>query len=102
MCYNVIKIKKGIDTMNLNISGTVREMSDDELTLARCQLENALATLNQENDRRRELRKAEAWRNVVRAINDYTAEFGAIQVETSTCWWALTGYETVGYFEAYD
>ena len=88
--------------MNLNISGMVCEMSDDDLTLIRCQLENALATLNKENDRRRELRKAEAWKNVVKAINDYTAEFGAIQVETSTSWWALTGYETVGYFEAFD
>ena len=88
--------------MNINISGMVCQMSDDDLTLARCQLENALATLNQENDRRCELRKTEAWKNVVRAINDYTAEFGAIQVETSTCWWTLTGYETAGYFEAYD
>lgn len=88
--------------MNLNINGAVNEMSDDTLTLVRNRLENALSIINAENDRRRELRKAEAWRNVVRALNDYTAEFGAIQVETSTCWWALTGYETVGYFEAYD
>ncbi len=88
--------------MNLNIGGMVCQMSDDELTLARYQLEDALMVLNQENDRRRELRKVEAWKNVVRAINDYTAEFGAIQVETSTSWWALTGYETVGYFEAFD
>lgn len=88
--------------MNINISEMVCQMSDDDLTLARCQLENALVTLNQENDRRRELRKAEAWKNVVRAINDYTAEFGTIQVETSTTWWALTGYESIGLFEAYD
>ena len=88
--------------MDINISGMVCEMSDDDLTLARYQLENALATLNRENDRRRELRKAEAWKNVVRAINDYTAEFGAIQVETATSWWVLTDYETVGYFEAYE
>jgi hypothetical protein len=88
--------------MNININGAVNEMSDDALTLVRNRLENALSIINAENDRRRELRKAEAWKNVVRAINDYTAEFGAIQVETSTCWWALTGYETIGYFEAYD
>lgn len=88
--------------MNLNISEMVCEMSDDDLTLIRCQLENALTTLNQENDRRRELRKAEAWKNVVRAINNYTAEFGAIQVETATSWWVLTDYETVGYFEAFE
>lgn len=88
--------------MNLNISGMVCEMSDDDLTLVRCQLENALATLNAENDRRRELRKAEAWKNVVRAINDYTAEFGSITVETATTWWALTDYETIGVFEAYE
>lgn len=88
--------------MNININGAVNEMSDDALTLVRNRLENALSIINAENDRRRELRRAEAWKNVVRAINDYTAEFGAIQVETSTCWWALTGYETIGYFEAYD
>ena len=86
--------------MNLNISGMAYEMSDDDLTLVRCQLENALAALNQENDRRREWRQVEAWKNVVRAINDYTAEFGAIQVETVAGWWVLTDYETVGCFEA--
>lgn len=88
--------------MNININGAVNEMSDDALTLVRNRLENALAIINAENDRRRELRKAEAWRNVVKAINDYTAEFGAIEVETATSWCVLTGYETIGYFEAYD
>ena len=88
--------------MNININGAVNEMSDDALTLVRNRLENALAIINAENDRRRELRKAEAWKNVVKAINDYTAEFGAIQVETATSWWALTDYKTVGYFEAYE
>lgn len=87
---------------NINIGGMVCEMSDDDLTLARYQLENALVTLNRENDRRRKLRQADAWKNVVRAINDYTAEFGAIQVETATSWWVLTDYETIGVFEAYD
>lgn len=88
--------------MNINICEMVCEMSDDKLTLVRHQLEDALATLNRENDRRRKLRQAEAWKNVVEAINDYTAEFGAIQVETATSWWALTDYETVGCFEALD
>lgn len=88
--------------MDVNISGIVCEMSDDDLTLARYQLENALATLNRENERRHNLRKTEAWKNVVKAINDYTTEFGSIQVETATSWWTLTNYETVGHFEAYD
>ena len=87
--------------MNININGAVNAMSDDALTLIRDRLENALSIINAENDRRRELRKAEAWKNVVRAINDYTAEFGAIQVETSTSWLTLIDYETVGGFEAY-
>lgn len=88
--------------MNININGAVNEMSDDALTLVRNRLENALSIINAENDRRRELRKAEAWRNVVKAINDYTAEFGAIEVETATSWCVLTDYETTGYFEAYE
>lgn len=87
--------------MNININGAVNEMSDDALTLVRNRLENALSIINAENDRRRELRKAEAWKNVVRAINDYTAEFGSISVETATSWLTLTDYETVGVFEAY-
>ena len=87
--------------MNININGAVNEMSDDALTLVRNRLENALSIINAENDRRRELRKAEAWKNVVRAINDYTAEFGSISVETATSWLTLTDYETAGYFEAY-
>ena len=88
--------------MNININGAVNEMSDDDLTLIRDRLENALSIINAENDRRRELRKAEAWKNVVRAINDYTAEFGSITVETATTWWVLTDYETIGVFEAYE
>ena len=87
--------------MNINIGGAVNEMSDDALTLVRNRLENALSIINAENDRRRELRKTEAWENVVRAINDYTEEFGAIQVETSTSWLTLIDYEAVGSFEAY-
>ena len=87
--------------MNININGAVNEMSDDALTLVRNRLENALSIINAENDRRRESRKTEAWKNVVRAINDYTAEFGSISVETATSWLTLTDYETAGYFEAY-
>ena len=87
--------------MNININGAVNEMSDDALTLVRNRLENALSIINAENDRRRESRKTEAWKNVVRAINDYTAEFGSISVETATSWLTLIDYETVGVFEAY-
>lgn len=88
--------------MNIHIDVPAHEMTDADLTFARDSLENALKTINAENTRRNAIRRAEAWKNVVKAINDYTAKFGDIKVETATSWWTLTNYETVGCFEAYD